>query len=138
MTEQLFQVGVKGLIRNDKNQILMVHNEKAYWDLPGGRMEPGETFEDTLSRELLEEIGGRIAGKAIWFTTTLTDITIPVGGARYPLILTVFEVNLSNENELKVSATGPEDGFEWFTPSDVAENLKHKYSSDFCDLIVEH
>ena len=56
MTEQLFQIGIKAIIRNDENQILLLKN-KDYWDIPGGRIDQGEDIETTLLRELNEEIG---------------------------------------------------------------------------------
>ena len=56
MTEQLFQIGIKAIIRNDENQILLLEN-KDYWDIPGGRMDQGEDIEAALLRELNEEIG---------------------------------------------------------------------------------
>ena len=66
MTEQLFQIGIKAIIRNDENQILLLEN-KDYWDIPGGRMDQGEDIEAALLRELNEEIGvDRVVGKQLW------------------------------------------------------------------------
>ena len=66
MTEQLFQIGIKAIIRNDENQILLLKN-KDYWDIPGGRIDQGEDIETTLLRELNEEIGvNHIAQKQLW------------------------------------------------------------------------
>jgi len=47
-------LGVKGLIkRNDMFLVLIKPNGES--DLPGGRVEDGEGFEDSLYREILEE-----------------------------------------------------------------------------------
>ena len=44
-----------------ENKILLIKRNtvpfKGYWGLPGGRMDPGETVEQTIVREVKEETG---------------------------------------------------------------------------------
>ncbi len=54
-----YQVGIKGVIVNPKkNKVLALlkNQENPFWDVPGGRTRDGETIEQTLERELREEI----------------------------------------------------------------------------------
>lgn len=47
---------VYGVCFNDKNEILIARKEdRGYWIIPGGTPEKGETIEETLKRELIEE-----------------------------------------------------------------------------------
>ena len=54
----IFRIGVFALIFNHKKQILLGHRRDIdWWNLPGGGMESGETVDEALCREVLEETG---------------------------------------------------------------------------------
>jgi 8-oxo-dGTP diphosphatase len=50
-------VSVAALVKNDCGQILLVNSPWRGWEYPGGLIEPGETFETALRREIREEAG---------------------------------------------------------------------------------
>ena len=50
-------VSVAGLVTNDKGNILLIKSPRRGWEYPGGMVEPGETFQDALLREIKEEAG---------------------------------------------------------------------------------
>ena len=45
------------LIRNGKILILRIVSQSGSWDLPGGRIDIGEKWEESFRRELKEELG---------------------------------------------------------------------------------
>ncbi|WP_026496354.1 NUDIX hydrolase [Butyrivibrio sp. WCD3002] len=50
-------VSVAGLVVNDKDEILLLESPKRGWEYPGGMVEPGETLQAALIREIKEETG---------------------------------------------------------------------------------
>lgn len=63
-----------GVILDEKGKVLITRratdsHQGGLWEFPGGKVEPGESLRDALSRELLEELGIVVA-----HTEPLTDI----------------------------------------------------------------
>ena len=64
-----FHLGIYVVIEKDQKILLVKKTRGPYkgmWDLPGGRIHHGETFFQTLQREVFEETGG-ILSKAVLF-----------------------------------------------------------------------
>lgn len=53
-------VSVAALVTNDAGDILLVKSPWRGWEYPGGLIEPGETFQEALHREVREESGVEI------------------------------------------------------------------------------
>jgi mutator protein MutT len=51
-----FPVSIKGVIVRD-GRVVLLRNERQEWELPGGKLEPDETPEECLAREVHEELG---------------------------------------------------------------------------------
>jgi 8-oxo-dGTP pyrophosphatase MutT (NUDIX family) len=54
-----FNVGIKGVIVVDGKVLLLKREDRwsgVFWEMPGGRIEGGDGIEETLRRELREEI----------------------------------------------------------------------------------
>ncbi|PDZ10536.1 DNA mismatch repair protein MutT [Bacillus pseudomycoides] len=55
------RVGVGAFLLNEQGELLLVRRKKApeqaHWSLPGGKVEWMETAEDTVVREIQEEVG---------------------------------------------------------------------------------
>lgn len=50
-------VSVAALVTNEQGDILLVNSPRRGWEYPGGLIEPGETFQQALHREIREEAG---------------------------------------------------------------------------------
>ena len=53
-----------GVVRDDRDRLLLVRRahepDRGCWSIPGGRVEPGETSQEAVVREVFEETGVRV------------------------------------------------------------------------------
>jgi 8-oxo-dGTP pyrophosphatase MutT (NUDIX family) len=54
-------VSIKGVCVRPDGHVLLCRNHRGEWELPGGRPQVGELFQDCVGRELGEETGLRLA-----------------------------------------------------------------------------
>jgi len=132
---------VRALLLDEDDHVLLVRFDWAgldipggFWACPGGGLDPGETHEAALRRELAEELGleaFEILG-AVWHLTRLfpmndfdgqTDVTYLV---RAPRFEPSPRVDLVAENVHDVRWFSPDDlarGDVTLSPRDLAEQL---------------
>lgn len=53
----MFPVSIKGIFSTASGDVVLLMNDRDEWELPGGRIEVGETCEACVEREIAEELG---------------------------------------------------------------------------------
>jgi ADP-ribose pyrophosphatase len=118
-------VGCGALIINDKNETLLLkrtdksRNRAGFWSKPGGGLEFGDKIEDTVKREIKEEIGVEIEIiKFLCFTENiLKDENQHWISFNYLAKITEGEVkNMEPEKHEEV---------KWFALDNLPEKLTH-------------
>ena len=107
---------VGAVVHDDRGRLLLVLRGRepsaGVWSIPGGKVEPGESREAAVRREVLEETGLRV------------DVVAPVGVVERPTADGgVFEIHdytallLSDPGDAR--AADDADDVGWFTPDEV-------------------
>lgn len=89
-------------IRNNKLLVVKSKNKPVYFSL-GGKVEPGETYQQCLEREVLEEVGCRVLSSIFYKTFTGPGYG-PNVQVQMPCFLTELEGEPIPSNEIESCA----------------------------------
>ena len=81
-------VGCGVLIENEKGEVLLQRrSDTGEWCVPGGALEPGETYIEAATRELSEEVGIKVSGLKLFglYSGADREIHYPNGDVVYSL-----------------------------------------------------
>lgn len=115
---------VNGVVRNAEQQVLLVQRSSkddflpGYFELPGGRVEPGETLEHALKRKLAREVNLEAANALYYMSIAQLD-------RNGPYTRLIFEVACSDPDI--VTLTKAHDSFIWVGREDLK---KYTVASD--------
>ena len=91
-----FPVSIKGVFV-EAGRVVLLENDRDEWELPGGRLEPGEAPETCLAREFAEELGAVVVVAGIidcWVYEVLPGLKV---------VIVTYGVARRDREELRVS-----------------------------------
>ena len=123
--------GTSILFVNPKDQVLLLLRDNEphlefpnCWDIPGGNVEGNETPDQSIIREMLEEIGKYISSPKLYKESDMGD--------RYEY--TYWAKADWNTNEILLTEG---QGLKWFTEQDVRKLKEEKIAFGFKETILQ-
>jgi len=122
LMQKPFGLSAKAVIRDRRGRCLLLRRSRdstydpGKWDLPGGKVDPGESFEQALRREVNEETGLTISLDAVAGAAESEVADVRVAHIIMEGSTASTEVRLSSEH----------DDFQWVDCSEIG-------SIDICD-----
>ncbi|MDX2104409.1 MAG: NUDIX domain-containing protein [Alphaproteobacteria bacterium] len=97
-----FPVSIKAVLLDQdiapKDSVWLALNDRAEWELPGGRLEAGEQPPDCLRREVAEELGLNVAVGAILGSWVFEPIP------QHPVVIIAYACQRLGQEDARLSA----------------------------------
>ena len=101
-----YPISIKGIVEV-KGRVVLLKNGRGEWELPGGKLEPGERPAQCVEREVLEELG----------VATQADALLDVWMYNIDGVIDVFIVTFAMrpiEPDLELRVSGEHEGIGLF------------------------
>ena len=117
-----------GVVVNEKNQVLFIYRRKK-WDLPKGKLDPGEDIKACAIREVMEETG--IRNLTIGNLIIVTTHSYEEKGLNMQKETHWFEMKASTVDNSTLTPQLEEDieKIEWVSPENLEEYLSETYTT---------
>lgn len=106
----LYPVSIKGVVLVE-GRVVLLRNERDEWELPGGKLDPGETPERCVVREIDEELGLAVACDAIldsWVYAVRPGLAV---------LIVTYGCRLEGDADIRISHEHKEVGL--FRPDEI-------------------
>lgn len=129
LIEYVFGLAVRALITDDDSKILILKRSvdsktnPGKWELPGGKVDQGEPFDQALLREVYEETG----------LTISLDSVIGASQQNLPLIRAVHIIMSGKIVDGELNLSSEHEGYAW----EFFENLKDYELADWLEYFIK-
>lgn len=127
MIEYVFGLAVKVLLINEEGKILIIKRNTdsktnaGKWELPGGKVDQGESFDHALIREVYEETNLKIT----------LDHVVGVSEQHLPLIRAVHIIMSGKVMEGELNLSNEHEGYAWVFFEDLLSYELSDWLNDF-------
>jgi 8-oxo-dGTP pyrophosphatase MutT (NUDIX family) len=131
---QAYPVSVKGVVARD-GRVLLLHNERGEWELPGGRLEIGETPQQCVVREIAEETGWTVTAGPI-----LDAWLYHIAQAGRHVLIVTYACQLSpGQDALDPVLSDEHQRIGLFAPGEIADLVMPQgYKDSIATWLAEH
>ena len=126
----MFTVSIKGIFCTPAGEVVLLMNERDEWELPGGRIEIGESPRECVEREILEELDVAVAAGEL-----LDSYLCEVIPGKHVFIET-YACALTSQFAPRISEEHKRIGL--FAPEALPDNLPHGYRASIFTWRTSH
>lgn len=121
----LVRDGTVAIVRRTKREV-GENGSELRWGFPGGKVEPGESMEDAVAREVFEETGFRVLAEKLVSERVHPD---------FPVRAYYYSCRLVSDTPDDVTDSGTEE-VHWVAPSDLADYFSSELDPNVRDFLA--
>lgn len=137
-------LGIYAVIQNNPGELLLVEKTRGLYakklDLPGGKMEHGESFKKSLSRELMEEVGIQCS-EFLFLDNMTTTVDFLDGSNNISMhhVGLIYRAIVSNTEDAKLNISAEDvGGARWVDINTVSKDLLSPFAKNVINNLLRN